>query len=213
MSCLPVSQWLRSLNLPSMYVGFPYVVYHLVTEVPLSLLKRESLWTPSQVVDVNVGTPPAHPHQHGQQHHANPVSESLQPGLAQLRMDSPPEAAIEATPESTPFVTPVKVRKMVAIVCMNLISSKAYDYMCMCRNFASVLVFIWWNFHRTKRSVVEWIVTDSVPTRICLNPHSLHVIDVRLGGGLFSLPSACSVKPEHQAAEIGLTVSTIDWFR
>jgi len=94
------------------------------------MLKQDPLWTPGKVCGLS--TPP-HLHHHHHHHHAVTAASAVvvqaaaaatshhpkSPAAAattaaggivasRLTLDSPPEAAIEATPETTPYVTPVK---------------------------------------------------------------------------------------------------------
>ena len=64
----------------------------------------DSTWTPSRKCELNSPTPMV----------SSNTEQPSQPNLTighanKLSLESPPEAAIEATPETTPFVTPVKV--------------------------------------------------------------------------------------------------------
>ena len=63
----------------------------------------DSTWTPSRKCELNSPTPMV----------SSNTEQPSQPNLTightnKLSLESPPEAAIEATPETTPFVTPVK---------------------------------------------------------------------------------------------------------
>ena len=65
----------------------------------------DSTWTPSRKCELNSPTPMVNLN----------TEQPSQPNLSvghtnKLSLESPPEAAIEATPETTPFVTPVKVQ-------------------------------------------------------------------------------------------------------
>ena len=68
----------------------------------------ESIWTPSRKCELNSPTPMV----------TTSSNTELAPQTTtishtnKLSLESPPEAAIEATPETTPFVTPVKVRML-----------------------------------------------------------------------------------------------------
>ena len=63
------------------------------------MLKQDPLWTPGRVIGLS--TPPPNI-----EYHSHPISPGV---VSRMNLDSPPEPAIEATPETTPFVTPVKV--------------------------------------------------------------------------------------------------------
>ena len=63
----------------------------------------DSIWTPSRKCELNSPTPMV-------SSNAEVTSQTTTISHAKkLSLESPPEAAIEATPETTPFVTPVKV--------------------------------------------------------------------------------------------------------
>ena len=85
----------------------------VMDSLPATILKQpDALWTPGRVC--GLATPPAG----GAGQEKAPVGASVGEAAAKalrmsptgtvsrLNLDSPPEAAIEATPETTPFVTP-----------------------------------------------------------------------------------------------------------
>ena len=65
-------------------------IYIIISTLDSSSI-AESFWTPSRKCELNSPTP----------------NEQV-PTRGISTLESPPEAAIEATPETTPFVTPVK---------------------------------------------------------------------------------------------------------
>ena len=86
-------------------------------------MSHDPLWTPGRRIEVcsppsaapsTSSTTVASPSSVQQQQPVELTSASSgASNLSKLILDSPPEAAIEATPESTPFVTPVKVRLLI----------------------------------------------------------------------------------------------------
>ena len=67
-----------------------------------TILKQpDALWTPGRVCGLSTPPPVPSDKDHG----------VMSPGvLSRVTLDSPPEAAIEATPDSTPYATPIKVQ-------------------------------------------------------------------------------------------------------